>query len=155
MDRKSNKVMLCLASPATRVTLVDDESSGTNGFSVSHMRISKLYFRRGVGDENLLKCINIKINNISSGEISDDFNTVFFYDGVNPPATKYFANVICDNAEASAVSYECSSDLWDYRNKYGKADNMKDIEILVYDAGDALCNTITVTNRLYLELEFF
>lgn len=156
MDRKTHKIMLCIPSATTRVSLVsDDVDNGGDGFSVSHMRISKLYYRRGVGDANLLKCINIKINNIGTGEISDSFNTVYFYDGVNVPTTKYFANIICDNADTSAVSYECSGDRWDFVNKRGQSDNVKDIEISVYDAGTALCGGITVDNRMYLELEFF
>ena len=151
---KSHKIMLCLASAGTQVTLVDDDvNNGTNGFSVSKMRVSKLYFRRTNSDPNLLKCINIQINNIGNVD-GGDLNTCYFYDGINVPSSRFFCNIISENQSDSIISYYNEGSKWDYINKYGQYDNMKTIEILVYQEGTTLLNEITQDNRLYIELEF-
>lgn len=155
MERRTHKALFALASAGTRVTLVDDDiDNGTSGFSISHMRISKLYFRRAVENIALLKCLCIRINNLGNTQTTDNFNTCYFYDGVNIPTQKFFANIISENEQNSTITYNTNGG-WDFINKTEQSDNVKDIEILIYDQGDTLCEDISIDNRLYLELEFY
>jgi hypothetical protein len=159
----SRRLMLCLPSAGTQVTLVDDDYlnfNGSNGFSVNRMRISKLYYKRNVSDTSqpALKVLNFRIENTGNPG-GCDMNISWFYDGVNVPTQnqKFFANIVTHNEVNSVITYDnCSESHWDYINKTpDTSDNMKTITIYVYENGTALCGDITVDNRLYLELEFY
>lgn len=156
----TRKILLALPSSGTRFTLVDDPNNsginGSDGFSVSKMRITKLYFRRLTSDNTgVLKVLNIRLENSGNSNVGalDRMNTVYYYDGVNIPSVKYFCNVITENQSDSLLTYYNNSDQWDYITS-DNADNLKQLDIYVYENGTSLSNQITTDNRLYIELEF-
>lgn len=155
-SNNSHRFLLCLPSYATEFTLIDDDlDNGGGGFSLNKMKITKLYYKRLITNtsENL-KVLNIRIVN-SGNPNGQDLNTVFFYDGVNIPSSsnKFFANIIADNTANSTISYFNNSIGWDYVNKYGNSDNIKTMQIYIFEDGLTPCADITIDNRLYLEIE--